>query len=257
MPEHDTASLRAAGLVVAAVILVALITGWYDDAIHSHGHAGLNAVRYALALLSLSCLICGIIGLVNPRRVLPARWVPNRIKVAGLYFGLAVLGEVTVFQIASALEQQQQRTVTEQKRREEVERAQAAEQHRKQQAFDATPEGRRLATARKKEEAAKAAERAVLEAKARRVLRDQMAKHIENAMLDEGFNVDVSARGPDHTVLHLKWALVSKVVAHQLAKGDFLEDARALGFRRVEITDGFDETWYWNLRPPQSSKASQ
>ena len=91
-------------------------------------------------------------------------------------------------------------------------------------------------------------ERTLIEAKVKRVLRDQMAKNIENSMLDKGYNVDVIAIGKDHTVLHLKWVLVSKVMAHQLAKqGDFFENARKVDFKKVEITDGFKETWYWDL----------
>src|SRR5262249_47150382 len=63
--------------------------------------------------------------------------------------------------------------------------------------------------------AAEARNTALAEAKVKRVLRDQMAKDIENSMLDEGYNVDVSALGNDHTLLRLKWALVSKAMAHQ------------------------------------------
>jgi len=67
-------------------------------------------------------------------------------------------------------------------------------------------------------------------------------------MLDAGLDVDVKAIGPKHTTLRVKWVLVSKVVAHQLTKqSDFFQSARELGFRRIEMTDGYDETWSWKL----------
>jgi hypothetical protein len=108
--------------------------------------------------------------------------------------------------------------------------------------------------AKRQEESAKVEaedkrDREVLELKAKRILRDQMAKDIENTMLDQSYNVDVNAIGTDHTVLHLKWVLVSKAMAHQLSeRSDFFENARAIGFKRIEITDGYDQTWRWNLQ---------
>ena len=97
-------------------------------------------------------------------------------------------------------------------------------------------------------QAAEARKHAVEEAALNRTLRDSMAQTLENKLLDEGYNVDVKAIGNDHTTLHIKWILVSKVLAHQLSQeGSFFSNARAVGFKRVEITDGYDETWYWKL----------
>ena len=102
--------------------------------------------------------------------------------------------------------------------------------------------------AKRKDGAQKEKTNLAAEAIAKHLLRVNMAKKLENTMLDQGINVDVRAIGKDHTVLHIKWVLVSKVVAHQLSKQpDFFSNAKAIGFRRVEITDGFDETWWWTL----------
>jgi Tfp pilus assembly protein PilO len=88
----------------------------------------------------------------------------------------------------------------------------------------------------------------VREAAIERVLRDQMAKSVENSMLDEGYNVDVSAEGPDHTTLRFKWIFVSKVFAHQLSqRSEVFENARKIGFKKIVATDGYDETWTWKL----------
>jgi len=113
----------------------------------------------------------------------------------------------------------------------------------------------KLEAARKRAEqtAAKAAAsqaraQAIADAATKRLMRDAMAKLLENNLLGEGFNVDVVAIGADHTVLHIKWVLVSKVLAYQLSQqGDFFQNARDAGFKKVEITDGFDQAWYWKL----------
>ena len=97
-------------------------------------------------------------------------------------------------------------------------------------------------------ETVNAKKQAIEQAATDRAARDAMAKTLEDKLLDEGYNVDVKAIGKDHTVLHLRWILVSKVLAHQLSEeGSFFSSARSVGFKKVEITDGYDETWYWKL----------
>jgi hypothetical protein len=77
--------------------------------------------------------------------------------------------------------------------------------------------------------------------------REMYARAYESRLLDDGLNVDVTTSGTGSTILKLKWILVSKVIAHQVAKGDLLTELRAMGFKRFVITDGYDETWYWDL----------
>ena len=78
--------------------------------------------------------------------------------------------------------------------------------------------------------------------------REQYAIEYEKRLLDQGMNVTVSTRGRDATTLRLRWILVSKVLAHKMSQDpDFFARLRELGFKRFEITDGYDETWYWTL----------
>jgi len=78
--------------------------------------------------------------------------------------------------------------------------------------------------------------------------RDAMAKFFENSYLDKGYSVDVVATGRDHTTFHMKWALATKAFVHNFSKQtEFFEQAQSAGFKRVEITDGFDESWSWKL----------
>lgn len=87
-----------------------------------------------------------------------------------------------------------------------------------------------------------------VEAAAQTVARGIFAKELENHYLDKGINADVTTSGPGKTSLRIKWALVSKVTAHQLGKnGDFWESMRKLGFKKVVMTDGYDESFSWNV----------
>jgi hypothetical protein len=74
-------------------------------------------------------------------------------------------------------------------------------------------------------------------AAANRVARDALAKKLEDAFLDEGYNIEVHAIGKDHTTLRLEWILASKAFAHQLSqRNEFFDNARSVGFKRIEIT---------------------
>lgn len=78
-------------------------------------------------------------------------------------------------------------------------------------------------------------------------LRRKFASAYENELLDKGFNVDVTTEGRNATTLRLKWILVSKVIAHQFDKGGVVPEMRKLGFKKFILTDGYDETWTWDL----------
>jgi hypothetical protein len=91
-----------------------------------------------------------------------------------------------------------------------------------------------------------AAEAANLAATARE--RRALAATLESRFLDEGMDVTVTTRGKHATTLHMRWILVSRVTAHQFSKNvQMFENLRAKGFKRLEISDGYDESWYWTL----------
>jgi len=79
-------------------------------------------------------------------------------------------------------------------------------------------------------------------------LREAVTKKMEESMLDEGYNCDITATGPDKTTLRIKYVLASKVFAHHLSKnGEFFEQARQMGFKKVYLTDGYNFGWEWTL----------
>lgn len=80
------------------------------------------------------------------------------------------------------------------------------------------------------------------------VARRQFAKDYEYSLLEEGINATVTLHGSNYTTLKLKWILVSKVVAHEMGKNtEFFQTLRGLGFKKFILSDGYYESWYWNL----------
>lgn len=78
--------------------------------------------------------------------------------------------------------------------------------------------------------------------------RDAMAKTIENGMLSEGYDVDVNAIGAKHTTLRIRFILVNKAFAYQTAHSpDIINSARDAGFKKLVLTDGYDEQWHIDL----------
>jgi hypothetical protein len=56
--------------------------------------------------------------------------------------------------------------------------------------------------------------------------------------------------GPKNTTLHMQDVLVNRSFVDDLLRdGKFVDDARAVGFRRLSFADGFGNTWSHNIRP--------
>jgi nucleotide-binding universal stress UspA family protein len=98
-------------------------------------------------------------------------------------------------------------------------------------------------------EAAAAKKAAVQQALLDEILRQAFAKDTENRMLANGVDCDVLAIGAHHTTLEYKWALASKVTAYQFQNNnsDMWSTMMHEGFKKFVLTDGYDETWTWDL----------
>ena len=109
----------------------------------------------------------------------------------------------------------------------------------RRKALEAAIAPRLAAEKRQREVAANAAQEAT---------RRQFAASYESSLLDQGIDATVTVSGTHATTLRLKWILVNRVLAHQFSqKPDLFTSLRSMGFKRLEITDGYDESWYWNL----------
>lgn len=101
-------------------------------------------------------------------------------------------------------------------------------------------------------EAEREARRAAAEAEkdARKLaatIRKDYGVTLERHYLDEGLDIRVSVYGPENTKIKLTYVLFSRVWAHEFAKGDIMTEMRNLGFKKVTLSDGYGEYWYWNL----------
>lgn len=77
--------------------------------------------------------------------------------------------------------------------------------------------------------------------------RRAFAKLLENNYLDEGLDIHVTTHGRNATTLRLEYVLFGRVWAHQFSEGEHWGTIRDLGFKRVEMRDGYDFSWAWTL----------
>ena len=79
---------------------------------------------------------------------------------------------------------------------------------------------------------------------ARRLVVEQM----ERKMLSEGHNFKFTISGPEKTVLTVKYVLMSRPLVYKLTnESDFLSNMREAGFKKVVFTDGYYESWTYDL----------
>lgn len=79
-------------------------------------------------------------------------------------------------------------------------------------------------------------------------MRRAFVRILEERYLDEGYDIRVYVRGERATTLVLEYVLFNRVWAHQLEKeADFWREMRKLGFKRVEMRDGYYFSTAWVL----------
>ena len=62
-------------------------------------------------------------------------------------------------------------------------------------------------------------------------------------------SVTFQVSGPSNTTLHMQDVLVNRSFIDDLVRdGKFVDDARAMGFRRLSFTDGFGNTWSYSVK---------
>lgn len=88
------------------------------------------------------------------------------------------------------------------------------------------------------------------EAKLKIVSRKDYAKKLEQGFIEQRMNADVTATGKENQVLSIKYALASKVMAHDLTTSGLIGKAKTQGFRKVVLTDGYNFNWEWDLTKP-------
>ncbi|MBU1569436.1 MAG: RING-HC finger protein [Proteobacteria bacterium] len=88
--------------------------------------------------------------------------------------------------------------------------------------------------------------------------RENYASTLENNMLSSGMDVSVILSGPSKTTIKLKYVLMSRPLVHKLVvESDILKNFIDLGFTRAILTDGYDNTWNFDIKKimsPQKTK---
>jgi len=80
------------------------------------------------------------------------------------------------------------------------------------------------------------------------VQRQNFADAYERQLLDQGMDVYVSALGKTKQTLKVKWVLVSRPLVYKMINNpEFISKLREMGFKKLVMTDGYNDTWNIDL----------
>jgi len=94
---------------------------------------------------------------------------------------------------------------------------------------------------------ADSARQAKTNAENERSARKAYAELLRNRFLDQGLDINVRVDGRNSDRITLTFALFNAVWAHRMQKDGLLDELRGLGFKRVNLTDGYDYAVYWDF----------
>lgn len=94
---------------------------------------------------------------------------------------------------------------------------------------------------------ADAAKKAAADAKRMAAARKTYGETLRQKYLDDGLDIKVLVSGKDNRIITLKFALFNDVWANKMRKGDLINEIEAMGFKRLNMTDGYDYSVYWDL----------
>lgn len=80
--------------------------------------------------------------------------------------------------------------------------------------------------------------------------RERRASEIEATMLESGIDWSVTLRGKYKDQMRIEWILLGRVAVHQMTKdGELIAGLQKIGFKRVVFTDGYYESYTYDLEP--------
>jgi hypothetical protein len=86
------------------------------------------------------------------------------------------------------------------------------------------------------------------ESRAKVDTRKLFAKTTEKAYLSQGMDVYISVSGVDATTIKMKYVLIGRPAAYKLSNDSrLIGNLRNMGFRKMILTDGYDDTWTIDL----------
>lgn len=88
--------------------------------------------------------------------------------------------------------------------------------------------------------------------------REAYVEKLDRAMLESGMDARVTLGGKHKDKLKIKWVLIGRATAHEMAhEGGILVAAEKIGFKRVTFTDGYYESFYYDLEPQSEAEGGK
>lgn len=101
----------------------------------------------------------------------------------------------------------------------------------------------------------------MLSAGLRSIMIDQRvgwATRYESSLLDSGIDANVTLHGKQKDHVKIRYILVGRAMVHQVTKdGEFLAELEKIGFKKVTFSDGYFESWYFDLSPQDESNGGR
>lgn len=90
--------------------------------------------------------------------------------------------------------------------------------------------------------------KAIIEKIANMAARQLVVEEMERKMLSQGMDFEFSVTGPNKDRLRVKYILMSRPLVYKLTnETEFLENMKRGGFKKVVFTDGYNESWSYDL----------
>lgn len=78
--------------------------------------------------------------------------------------------------------------------------------------------------------------------------RRDFATTIEENFLKRGFDVVMKTSGDNHQTLTMRYILMNRPFLYQIVnETDFLQNCKRLGFKQIVFTNGYDDTWRYDV----------
>lgn len=81
-----------------------------------------------------------------------------------------------------------------------------------------------------------------------KLIRQSVIKEMEQKMLAQGMDFYFSAEGKNADILRVKYVLMSRPLVYKITtETEFLENMKKTGVKKVIFTDGYDDSWTYDL----------
>lgn len=79
------------------------------------------------------------------------------------------------------------------------------------------------------------------------IAREAYIKQLEDDLLDKGMDFYFTWEGKSEDTLRVKYVLMSRPLVRKIVDSGFFQNLQSVGVKKVIFTDGYNETWTYNL----------